>query len=116
MSEHRDFLYNGGWGNLAGARGNFFFGAGFRNIGISCIVVGEPGSGRGNFFPGLDFKTMGICFITVRGGTWIRPGELFSGAGFQNNGDWLHNGTWWNLDRAGGAFFFGDQLSNRNEG
>ena len=54
--------------------------------------MGEPCSSRGNFFLGLDFETLGICFITVRGGTWIGPGELFSGAGSQNNGEILHNG------------------------
>ena len=34
--------------------------------------------------------------MTVRGGTWPGPGELFSGAEFQNNGDLFHNGggTW----------------------
>ena len=38
--------------------GNFFFGAGFRNILISCITVGEPGWAGGIIFPEIIDLTL----------------------------------------------------------
>ena len=89
-------------------RGNFFRGLDFKTLWISFITdCGGTLTGSGELFPGLDFNSIGISLITVHGGTWIGPGELFSWAGFQNKRDFLHNGAWGNLDRAGGTFFRG---------
>ena len=94
------------WGNLDQAGGTFFW-AGFWNIRISCITVGEPCQGWGNLAKaGGTFFDDGFRHIkqisTDCGGTWL--GGTFFGAGFGHIKQISTNsgGTWIEL----GELFF----------